>query len=248
MSLRRKPIRKAGAVGAMKGKVKARSALKKRKLLPSQRGFQRTSGMYGRFGVQAAVMGNIPEDKYFDIDVGAFGLNTTPQGSNVLGISQGVGASQRVGRACRIKSMQYFLRAYAPDNSANGFTADHVTAWIVQDRQCNGAGMSFSDVFHAANVSSSMLFRLLSNSSRFRVLKRIDLNVRKQVDSTGLFGGNSFAIDQGFLALNMPQEYSGSTGAITEIKTNTIGVFIVSDWSDNYLYYQWHIRFKFTDL
>jgi len=256
LSMSYRPVRRTklvrrtdGALVARRVKKRGASSLKKRKLLPSQRGFVTTAGDYGRFGLSGLLNGSVPEDKFFDND--DYGPIAPTGTRNLLfDVAQGVGPSVRVGRKCVVVSMQYYLTLSVPGFSLDntGFIGDKVTLWIIQDRQCNGALAGIDDVFRNVGTPISMRFRNLANSQRFRILKRCEYVLKNSYEVTGVAFGGLYVRDSGFINLNIPFEFSGSTGSISEIKTNNLFMLISTDSTTDLVAYELTSRLKFTDL
>jgi len=226
------------------------ATVQRRQSVPVARaGMYRKSGFYGRFGKQAKDNGNRPELKYFDTAVN-FSFDTTgeiPATGQLALIPQGDTATTRDGRQATIKSIQ--IRGdlnFVP--AANAVAAGSTHLYLVQDRQCNGALAGIDDVFRNVGTPISMRFRNLANSQRFRILKRCEYVLKNSYEVTGVAFGGLYARDSGFINLNVPFEFSGSTGSISEIKTNNLFMLISTDSTTDLVSYELTSRLKFTDL
>jgi len=184
----------------------------------SAAGYQRTSGFYGRFA------GPNSELKFFDTAL-AWNVDATgevPATGQLVLIPQGVTESTRVGRKCVIKSI--YIKAtlsFAPGVTAT--TSGTSAIVLVQDTQCNGAAAAVTDVYTGTNIPIAM--HNLANSQRFKVIKTLKFSW-----TPGNWNGTGFAnVSRNFSyykKLNIPLEFSGTTGAITELRSNNL--FLIS--------------------
>ncbi len=207
-----------------------------------RRGSDRTSGYYGRYrGV------SVGEKKFHDIDVddavvaAAGGIQNT--GSINL-IPQGTTEITRIGRKAVIKSINWRYVCILPTRSdENGYDIIRVILYV--DKQCNGVTAAITDILETAHYQS---FRNLANSGRFRILldKTHTLNASAAA-------GNGTANDTIVMArpftffkkCNIPLEFSSTTGAITEIRSNNLGVLLIS--GNGYCGFGSKVRLRFTD-
>ncbi len=202
--------------------VKARPGKRRKQFTP---GKDRVGGFYGRYS-------NGGELKFHDVDLDDA---VVASGGTVVAsinlIAQGVTESTRVGRKCTIKSInwKYRFTLGEQDAVATPATADTLRIIMFIDKQANGATAAVTDLLESADVHS---FRNLANSGRFVFLldKVIPLNWRTLasdnaavVSSAGVFYEQSF-----YKKCNLPVEFSATTGAITEIRSNNIGVLLLS--------------------
>lgn len=166
------------------------------------------------------------ERKFKDIVTFSGTSSTGARIQQLCEIVQGTGEKERIGRKCTLKAIHWQGSVNLPSSAAN--TTDIVRIMVVQDTQANGAVFNPGDLLDGGDVFS---FRNLENSQRFRVLsdKRYTLN------STGAANGNANengAIQRyikGNLKVNIPLEYSGTTGVITELRSNNVTVFAISE-------------------
>jgi len=202
------------------------------------RGFTRRSGFYGRFGRGG-------ELKFFDTAI-SFLIDATsevPATGQLVLIPQGVTESTRVGRKCVIKSIQMRLNlVFAPAASATAATAFSI--WLVQDKQANGAAAAITDVITSSNLTSGM--RDLSNSGRFIILKRWNSVMNVGAGVTTAFN-NSYRHIEFFKTCNIPIEYSSTTGAIGEIKSNNLFLLAGANGSDDLITVAGNCRVRFSD-
>lgn len=153
-------------------------------------------------------------------------------------------------------------------------TADMVRCLVIQDTQCNGSAVTAtSDLFqNPASGALIRAFNNLENSGRFKTLydKTIDMNAQVggaygamvPVNVPAAAGGNQAAYtvpantdlflsgesvkhrDVYLNNLSIPLEYKGTTGAVTELTSNNIFMFFVSQESHTQVAAQWRARFE----
>ncbi len=206
-------------------KVASSKWARARRKLTFRRGYNRTGGYYGRY------TGDRPELKFHDLDVDDASIaagGTIAQASCVT-IAQGNTESERIGRKLTIRSVNWrFDLSFGINAAISG--ADTIRIILYLDKQCNGGAAVVTDILESADYQS---FNNLSNKSRFRTL--MDRNYDMQPLAAG---GDGTTNDQGGLAMsdsvylkvNIPIEYdnSATTGVITSVKTNNIGVLLLS--------------------
>ncbi len=213
---------------------KGRTAGKAKFLIPSAKrrltyhpGFQRTVGNYGRYNT-----GQAGEVKFHDVDlddaVVASGGTVT---DSICKIAQGTTEITRLGRKCTIVGINWHYMINIPEVDALATPSSFGVCRIIlyQDRQCNGATAAVTDILETADYQS---FKNLTNSGRFKTLldKTIVFNyMGLGSDNTGVSSQAAFA-KQGsyYKKCNIPLEFSATAGAITEIKSNNIGVLLIS--------------------
>lgn len=198
-----------------------------RKIQRGQRGYLRTAGYYRQTAAKASV-----ELKFHDVDlddaVVATGGTIT---DSINKIAQGVTESERIGRKCNIRSIQWRMNVSLPtlDAQALAQVEDTVRTILYQDTQCNGATAAVTDILEAANWQS---FNNLANKGRFKILmdKEVDLNpLAIASDGDGLMTTAGVTRTHTFFKkCNIPVEFSATTGAITEIRSNNLGVLQIS--------------------
>ncbi len=199
----------------------------KRRVRPGQRGFVRVGGFYGRYS-------NGGELKFHDVDlddaVVANGGTITP---SINLIAQGVTESTRIGRKCTLKNIGWHYVYSMPEITAAGSPPpfDNLRIILYIDKQANGATATVLNILETADFQS---FNNLSNSGRFRTLmdKTFTLNYRAGAGITASSDYPSVTFKGSFYKrCNIPLEFDNTTGAITEIRSNNIGVLLISSAS-----------------
>lgn len=205
------------------------------------RGYERRAGFYGRF------TGPNAENKFFDTSV-AFNFDLTgevPATGQLTLIPQGVTESTRVGRKCVIKSI--ILKGVI-SNVSSAAVRDSGVLYIMLDKQTNGAAAAATDVFTSSDFTISQIN--LANSERFSILGKIQYNLSSKVAieaSLLTYGGYSQWINF-YKKCNIPIEFSSTTGAITEIRSNNIFLLAGSGGTaDDLSKFTGSCRLRFSD-
>ena len=189
------------------------------------------------------------ELKFHDLDIDdatiAQGASIAQASCNL--IAQGVTEITRVGRKCTIRSILWRFRVALPSTATANETADSIRVILYQDKQTNGATAATTDILKTADFQS---FRNLGNVGRFVILmdRVYDLNApsgsgRGSTDT--LSYGQHNIQDTLFKKVNIPIEFSAGTGAITEIRTNNIGLMLLA--SDGHAGFGSKMRLRFSD-
>lgn len=211
------------------------------------RGYTSKRGYYGRYNMHSHQPAEL---KFLDKDVG---ISTIVTGQDIFGtgsellILQNTTESGRIGRKITIKRIQWRFQIILQTQNVDDVDAlhDRVSMIIYLDKQCNGAAAAIGDLWVTNNFQS---YRNLAQGGRFRILGRKDfvLNMaagsgRGSTDSVS-YAGQS--VDDSFnISCNIPIEYSLTTGAITEIKSNNIGFAFMSEHGNCTLVGKSRIRF-----
>lgn len=200
-------------------------------------GKTRTSGYYGRYNTTKN-----SELKFFDTQL-AFSFDLTgevPATGQLNLIPQGVTESQRVGRKCVVKSIH--IRGYCL--GASDQPSDIIRLMVVLDRQCNGAAAVGTDILTTANTYS---FNNLANSQRFLILKDwyLQYNVMASVGNAATFPNQVIKVKWN-KKCNIPLEFSSTTGAITEIRSNNIFLY-AAGLNDDKTTFVGNCRIRFSD-
>ncbi len=224
MMQRRK--RKRGVTFARMGRQ-----MRARRLFAPQRGFARLGGFYGRYagaGGRQRRYGR-GETKFFDTPISFVNLNNLAgevfQDSVNL-IPQGVQEDERVGRKCNLVSMEMKLQ-YTAGADADEPYDDVIRIIIFLDKQANGAIATPQEILQDPTVFS---FYNLENSSRFRILydNTQSFNSLGATDADPINHIPKYSARNRYLRcykrMNLPIEFGGTTGALTEVRSNNIGI------------------------
>ncbi len=209
---------------------------------PAQRGFVRRAGYYGRYQGPGA------ETKFHDVDlddaVVATGGTVT---ASVNLIPQGVTEITRIGRKCTITQINWRWRITLGevDAVATPSPGDVLRMVMYLDKQANGATAAVTDILESASYLS---YNNLANSQRFMTLMDKKITVSYQClasDGAGVVSSAEVLRSGRFhKRCNIPLEFNATTGAIGEIRSNNIGVLLIS--SSGQVAFVSKIRLRFT--
>ncbi len=206
-------------------------------------GRDRVGGYYGRYAGRQA------ELKFFDkdYDVATIAIAGELEDS-VNEIAQGATESERIGRKCTIRSInwRYNIRLNEEDAAATPAESDVIRLIMYQDRQCNGAIATVLGILETATYQS---FRNLAESGRYNILvdKTIAMNRTNGLSDNAGVNSASEVNRSGtfFKKCSIPIEFSGATGAIAEIRSNNVGILLLS--KTNQCDFDSKIRIRYSD-
>ncbi len=227
------------------GGTRRRQKRQRFKISTRRKGYGRTSGYYGRY-----MPGKAPELKFHDIDIDDAGIatNGTIIEDSCNGIAQGVTEVQRIGRKCTIKNINWRFAFILPNSASESLGDETVRLILYLDKQANGAAATATDILESDDFQS---FNNLANKSRFRTLmdRTYDLNAQAGMGNGTANDTASFSIqDTFFKKCNIPIEFDSTTGAITEVRSNNIGVLLLSrDGSNTSASFESKMRLRFSD-
>ncbi len=209
---------------------------------PAQRGFVRRAGYYGRYA------GAGSESKFHDVDLDDAVVATTGAiTDSICKIPQGVTEKTRVGRKCTITQINWRWNITLPevDAVADPSPGDVIRMIMYLDKQANGAAAAATDILVSDNY---LAFNNLANSQRFQTLmdKKFTINYGALAsDGAGVVSSPSVTRSGRFhKRCNIPLEFNSTTGAIGEIRSNNIGVLLIS--VANQLAFTSKIRLRFS--
>lgn len=187
-------------------------------------GYDRTGGYYGRYS------GRNAELKFWDVDlddavVAVAGTIT----DSINLIPQNVTESGRIGRKCTIRYINWRWDLVLPKAADGNGSSDVVRIIMYKDKQCNGAAATAALILQTDDYQS---FNNLAEKGRFRILydKTIDLAANGLGALAGpvTITGESTFSGSFYKRCTIPLEFSGVTGAITELRSNNLGVLLLS--------------------
>ncbi len=199
-----------------------RRGSKRSKKNPSSYGKKKKRARYADFQTKTE------ELKFHDLDINdtviAAGGNIAA--SSVLLIAAGDTESTRDGRKMTVKKIgwKFLINMEAATGTISSET---VRVILYLDSQANGATAAVTDLLASDDFQS---FNNLSNSRRFRTLmdRTYSLNIPSCQGTTT--SGMEFAINDSFYhTCNIPIEYSATAGALTELRSNNIGVLLLAE-------------------
>lgn len=215
------------------------------------KGYMRTGGYFGRYPPG----GRRAELKWVDQNVnnliGVTGLILGTGGTLNI-IPQGVGESERVGRKVIAKSIMIRgkMRMDADSAAANASNIFRIIMYL--DKQANGATATVADILEDIHVQSHYN---LENKSRFRILYDKTSSIRSMsgagnaIADDGITYGENTAVIIFRKKLNFPIEYSDSlsTGDISTIRSNNIGMLAIVLAPNPTMQFQFTVRLRFKD-
>lgn len=186
-------------------------------------GATRTAGAYMR-----SLPGS-PEKKFLDT-VGAFAASSAT-GTIVPSLNlipQNTTDNGRLANRVIVRNINVYASIRAVASAVAGIGEDIIRVILYIDKQCNGAAATVATasdgVLETAAYDS---FRNMDNVQRFHIIKD------KFISLDGLAGAASNSANQmRFFKMSwkgeLPVVFSSTTGAITEIQSNNIGILFIS--------------------
>lgn len=174
------------------------------------------------------------ELKFHDLDIDDATIATggTIAEDSVLTIAQGTTESERIGRKVQVKQINWRFQILLPTTATAADTSDAVRVILYLDKQANGAAAGVTAILESSNFQS---FNNLSNKSRFRTLmdRTYELNIPAGSGrgSTDTLSYGEYRIQDTFFKpcdIGIEYDNSATTGAITTMRSNNIGVLLLS--------------------
>lgn len=244
--------------------TRSQQAFKRRKALNAQNQYRamprgglnvRTGGTVGRFGRPAVYgrPGASTEKKYLDENSGGAINIASGAGTKLVqhfpNVPNGSGPSDRVGRKITVKGL-YLKGKITLPTSTNLLDSDQrIRLMIYIDTQHNGAatGPNLASLLQASDIDA---FYNLDETGRYKYIYD-KVHTLNQTGSGNGTTSAAYTICRNF-KINLPMDcmiqYSGSTGAITGITNNNIGMHAVCD---NIISVaptiEWHSRLRYID-
>jgi len=219
-----------------------------------QDGKTRTAGLYGRYGIPKSSMSNKPEKKYHGtVHARAVLLSQTNCGASsaatLLHIAQGTSGFTRIGRTIQLKSIHLRIRMERPTQ----IPYDTLRIIVYLDQQCNGTIVNLSDLLSGGSDGINpdpTSYINLTNSKRFKILR--DEIFCDNCETVLRYDNTNFHIQEEHffdwhINLDIPIEYSGNTGDISEIKSNNVGVMFLCANKDQRSSAAMTCRVRYTD-
>lgn len=234
---------------------KSHSHGKKRKSKSSMvvPGYTRTMGAYGR----ALPCG--PEKKFFETVLGniaLLGAAGTAVGSSscyssLCLVPGGSKDTERVGNLICVKNFNFRGHVeYASAISTNPQNCVRIVFYW--DLQTNGSAATIGDLFYCGAAGTlttreTDTFRNLDQVARFKIIKDKTFYFSPTAYSGTNAAGHIFPLKVNWKG-DMPVHFSGTTGAITELKSENVSWTGWSDGADSQFLLAGTARIKFTDL
>ncbi len=200
------------------------------------------------------------ENKFVDIETDSDAFATTwstmedGTNSNISGVAQGIGESQRIGRKYTITSIHIrcLVHTAASEAQPNPQSAFRGRICLVLDTQTNGAQLTATDVMDGGLTNDFLAFRNLQFTKRFKVLwdKSFVLTPIGQVNdgavdkfSNGSYTTNIMSYNKNFTrGLNVLCD--GTSAAVASITDNSLHIIGVGNSAGLLLDMQVRIRYK----
>lgn len=221
-------------------------------------GTTRKVGYYDRYRKKAAASPyhaatEERELKFFDVDMND---TTVSQAGTVLAdggnatinrITQGVGPSQRIGRKAIIKKIAWRWNCILESESSSGTqSSETLRVVLFLDRQCNGTAATAIQILETDDFQS---FNQLVNKGRFTIMSDQIVDFSSQAgagNGTANHWPENSKSGEFYKDCQIPIEFNGATGNITEIRSNNMGILLVSR-AGGLLVFTSKIRLRFFD-
>jgi len=213
-----------------------RSVFFKKYRTPQQRlkGYYRRTGYYGRFYANRQNSW-MPELKFIEFSVLTIPvpnqLNTALNYTNLNTIANSTGESGRIGRKITFRYLEIRGDFTLLENTTANATTDVVRMVIFVDKQTNGFSANLDAMLSTVtNGEAVNAPYLLENQGRFSVIcdKMVHINALAGGIGATASSGRSIKSFRFQTMMNVPMEYAASTGAITEIASNSLHLCFVS--------------------
>lgn len=166
------------------------------------------------------------EVKFFDTTITDAVVSTTGTVQTSFNlIPEGVTTSTRTGRKCTALALEGLFHISLPAvEQANAPSGDTVRAVFFVDHQANGGNAGVTDILSAADFQSPLN---AFNTNRFTVLSDTSEDINYAAAGGGDYCGVQTSFDLS-LPLHIPLEFSAGTGAIGELRSNNVGLLLIS--------------------
>lgn len=207
---------------------------------------------YGRSAIvqqsRPPVMPVYGELKFHDIDVdlaaGDRSAGAILNAGSINLIAQGVTESQRIGRKCTIKNINWRGQLQLVASATIG-TPQTCRLMLILDKQCNGAAATVGGVLESTNYQS---FNNLANKGRFQTLSDQAYTLNPKAA-----GGNGTANDVAAVLMDfaiykkcdLSIEFDSTAGAITEIRSNNLFILLITSDTGSLISLDSKIRLRF---
>ncbi|MFQ0997900.1 hypothetical protein [Gilliamella sp. CG33] len=171
------------------------------------------------------------EYKFHDVDLDDAVIVAAGAITNSINlIAQGVTESTRVGRKCCIRSINWRYNFFLTEivAQATPAPADILRIILYLDKQANGATATVTNILKTADFQS---FNNLANKGRFRILmdRTHVLNYAAAIGVTASSDWPEVEYAGSFYKrCSIPIEFDSTAGAITEIRSNNLGVLLIT--------------------
>ncbi len=197
-----------------------------------------------------AILGEL---KFHDLDIddAVVAVNGNIARVSCLTIAEGNGESDRVGRKITVRHIlwRYVIKKNAEVNVANPVGNDTIRVILYWDKQTNGATATVTGILESDDFQS---FRNLSNTGRFQILHDRTWSVNLQAGAGDGAAANDWTGETKSHIMSkqcvIPIEYdnSATTGVITTMRSNNLGVLLLSETGA--ALFNSKMRIRYSDL
>lgn len=208
----------------------------------------------GQYRIGGAYQRSAPgsyEKKYFDTVYAAASIPAAGGFTvswNLL--PQGTTKNQRIGNKCVLTNLNFHGQFTLLTQAAASVVGDKIRWIVFVDRQANGAvPAAIADLIQTMPGATTDVnsFRNMDNVDRFVILKDKTYTLN-QTTQSGSLGSNVVTREIKMnKKVNIPLEFSSTTGAITEIRSNNVLALIIS-LGNNLTQFAGTSRVKFSDF
>lgn len=185
------------------------------------------------------------ELKFFDADIHdttiASTLTVTLDSFNK--VAAGTGPSDRIGRRIFIKSIDLKWNIVIKSDTVG---RDEVRVLIFCDKQANGAVAVGTDILDDQADHPWLTFRNLEHTRRFTILMDKRISIASMASgASGVTLGNTkhYKLHYKFPKGGLAVDFESTTGAMSEISSNNIGMMAISSSALTEMHMQSRIRY-----
>ncbi len=171
------------------------------------------------------------ESKFLDQTVDVTTISATGEiaSASLVVLPQGNDDSERIGRKVTVTSIGMKYDVNLPKATDGNETADTIRLILYWDKQANGATATMATLLE--DGTDWLSFRNLTETGRYVFL----MDRTFVIEAPGISGngtttetGQAIHHDDFYKTVNIPIEYSGITGVIAQIRSNNIGLAVIS--------------------
>lgn len=242
-------LRKRPAPGQKKGPQK-----KKQKIatVPAAKALVVPAGAYRVGGAYMRSHPGSYEKKYFDTIFASTAINVaggfTPSWNL---IPQGTTKNTRIGNKCTITNINVHGFLVTASQLVPNILGDKIRWIVFVDRQANGAvPAAISDLIQTMPGATTDIhsFRNMDNVDRFVILKDKTYVLNQGTQNANL-GSQQFIREIKMnKKCNIPLEFSSTTGAITEVRSNNVMCLFINTTGNGFTSFAMTSRVKYSDF
>lgn len=207
------------------GQVKPARALAHKRMKEGRRAGKHGSAKRQATGANRPVhVRVVPEVGYKDVAFASYACDTTGSITLLNTVAQGAGNVQRLKKRIALKSLQ--CRGSFSGNSAT--INSNACIMIVYDKRPQGVTATINEILDSVSANS---FNKDTNSGRFRILKRVTVNILGGTASQSTITSRTTHMAEFYLNLKgYPTVYKeAATGAIADIEEGALYLVTVGD-------------------